>query len=521
MMTLQRGQRTPLSTFTPATRFTIETHLPMSTPPDISIFGLDEQRRLSDDRYFIFYNQSSSPERAIVMDERSQAFTIDLALVPLSVHRLLLAATSDDQAFSAMSQGHVTLSAGGQAALRFEVSGSDFQSERAVMLLELYLHGGAWRVSGVGQGFAGGLQALLESLGGEVLEPAPTAVQSVSAPEPADDWSGLESAPQGNAEAGKCRRCAKTSGGFLRRVQLDSRGLCADCAQHLKNGLERFRIRFQAACADGIMELHEWQDLQQTLLSENLNAQEALKYVRPDALHLLERTAALARADGILTPEEETGFNRLVKLLEVPEAMLGNLRAELEELRTAGRLREGHLPIIQSSLILEIGEVAHLEIPATFRHVTSSKVRDISGRLVLTSKQMHFVSSEGGWNVQYSKVLRIEEVSGGVNVELGVKKGSGLYRTERPLTLAATLDALVRIYKRLLLMPQTERASRSIPQSVKLAVWQRDQGKCVQCGATEYLEYDHVIPHSKGGASSEGNLQLLCRKCNLAKSNRI
>ena len=134
---------------------------------------------------------------------------------------------------------------------------------------------------------------------------------------------------------------------------------------------------------------------------------------------------------------------------------------------------------------------------------------------------MHFVSSEGGWNVQYSKVLRIEEISGGVNIELGVKKGSGLYRTERPLILAATLDALVRIYKRLLLMPQTERASRSIPQSVKLAVWHRDQGKCVQCGATEYLEYDHVIPHSKGGASSEGNLQLLCRKCNLAKSDRI
>ena len=521
MSILQRGQRAPLAQFTTATRFTLKTELPLTTPPDISIFGLDESRRLADDRYFVFYNQPSSPERAIVMDEQTQVFTIDLALVPLSIHRLLLTATSDDQPFSAMHRGHVTLSASGQEALRFEVSGKDFQAERAVMLLELYLHGGAWRIAGVGQGFAGGLQALLESLGGEALEPVADAAPAAPTPEAAAEWAKLESAHEGSAEAGKCRRCGKTSGGFLRRVQLDSRGLCADCAQQLKEGLERFRIRFQAACADGIMELHEWRDLQQTLLNDGLNAQEALKYVRPAALNLLERTVTMARADGVLTAEEEEGFNRLAGLLEVPETMLGNLRAELEELRTASRLREGHLPTITSSLILEIGEVAHLEVPATFRHVTSSKVRDIPGRLVLTSKQMHFVSSEGGWNVQYSKVLRIEEVSGGVNIELGVKKGSGLYRTERPLILAATLDALVRSYKRLLLMPQTERASRSIPQSVKRAVYQRDQGKCVECGATEYLEYDHVIPHSKGGASSEGNLQLLCRKCNLAKSDRI
>ncbi|AWN22177.1 hypothetical protein DKM44_02130 [Deinococcus irradiatisoli] len=512
---LQRGQRAPLSQFTAATRFTIQTELPMPTPPDISIFGLDEARRLSDDRYFIFYNQLSSPERAIAMDEQTQVFTIDLGLLPLGIHRLLLASTSDAEPFSALGRGQVTLKAQGQEVLRFPVAGVDFQAEQAIMLLEVYRHQGAWRVAGVGQGFAGGLRALLESMGGEVEEP-----EAAAAPA-ADTWPRLKSAPEQYTETGQCRRCGKVRDRFLRRIRLDQHQLCPDCAQDLKDGLDRFRVRFQAACADGIMERHEWQDLQDTILLYHLNAQEALKYVRADALYLLERTVALARADGVLTNAEEAEFNRLAELLDVPDAMLNNLRAELEELRSASRIREGHLPTIKSRLILESGEVAHLEVPATFRHVTSSKVRDIPGRLVLTSKQMHFTSNEGGWNVQYSKVLRIEEISGGVNVELGVKKGSGLYRTERPLILAATLDALVRSYKRLLLMPQTERASRSIPQSVKLAVWQRDQGKCVECGATEYLEFDHIIPHSKGGASSEGNLQLLCRKCNLAKSDRI
>ena len=108
-----------------------------------------------------------------------------------------------------------------------------------------------------------------------------------------------------------------------------------------------------------------------------------------------------------------------------------------------------------------------------------------------------------------------------MNIELNIKRGSGLYQAERPLILAATLDALVRPQKRLMLLPQTERASRHIPADVKNAVWQRDGGKCVECGATEYLEFDHIIPHSKGGASSIANVQLLCRRCNLAKSDRI
>ncbi|MET7427305.1 HNH endonuclease signature motif containing protein, partial [Dactylosporangium sp. NPDC005555] len=52
---------------------------------------------------------------------------------------------------------------------------------------------------------------------------------------------------------------------------------------------------------------------------------------------------------------------------------------------------------------------------------------------------------------------------------------------------------------------------------VRAEVWRRDGGACVECQATEYLEFDHVIPWSRGGATSAGNLQLLCRRCNLAK----
>jgi hypothetical protein len=60
-----------------------------------------------------------------------------------------------------------------------------------------------------------------------------------------------------------------------------------------------------------------------------------------------------------------------------------------------------------------------------------------------------------------------------------------------------------------------------IPKNVQREVWRRDQGRCVECGSQDRLEYDHVIPWSKGGANTARNIQLLCETCNRRKNNRI
>jgi hypothetical protein len=63
---------------------------------------------------------------------------------------------------------------------------------------------------------------------------------------------------------------------------------------------------------------------------------------------------------------------------------------------------------------------------------------------------------------------------------------------------------------------------RLIPTSVKLEVWKRDGGKCVLCGATDELHFDHDLPWAKGGTSFVAeNVQLLCARHNISKRDHI
>ncbi len=66
-----------------------------------------------------------------------------------------------------------------------------------------------------------------------------------------------------------------------------------------------------------------------------------------------------------------------------------------------------------------------------------------------------------------------------------------------------------------------ERRSRGIPQPVKIAVVTRDGGKCRRCRSTQDLQYDRIVPNSRGGSSTDvNNIQLLCGKCSSLKSKR-
>jgi len=69
---------------------------------------------------------------------------------------------------------------------------------------------------------------------------------------------------------------------------------------------------------------------------------------------------------------------------------------------------------------------------------------------------------------------------------------------------------------------QNERQRRdTIPERVRHEVWRRDQAQCVDCASRERLEFDHIIPLSRGGSNTARNLELRCEPCNRRKGARI
>jgi len=178
---LTRGQKKRLETSGPI-EIAISLRFAKGRLFDVSCFGLDASEKLSDDRYFVFYNQRLSPCGGIEALERSgdeQRFRVDLDRLPGTIRRLVFAVSLDgDGALSELKEGQWKLLQGGREIARYPFSGADFRDEKALMIAELYIKDG-WRMSATGQGFAGGLSALLRHFGGEEA-PAPAPSPSAS-----------------------------------------------------------------------------------------------------------------------------------------------------------------------------------------------------------------------------------------------------------------------------------------------------------------------------------------------------
>ncbi|WP_229467361.1 TerD family protein [Massilia sp. Mn16-1_5] len=180
MNVFARGQKGKLADLGVGSAFNVE--LDVNAPGfavDVSCFGLDGADKLSDDRYMVFYNQLASPGEAVRLTLGNPArFSVNLDALPASIAKLVFVAAIDGaQTMRALGASSLTLG----NALRFPWSGSDFGDEKAVIVAELYRRDGQWRFGAVGQGFNGGLSALLKHFGGTEAAPAPSPAPAAQA----------------------------------------------------------------------------------------------------------------------------------------------------------------------------------------------------------------------------------------------------------------------------------------------------------------------------------------------------
>ncbi len=127
----------------------------------------------------------------------------------------------------------------------------------------------------------------------------------------------------------------------------------------------------------------------------------------------------------------------------------------------------------------------------------------------------------GGWRaaleefVEYINDTDDEDISKGVLSENPV-----LEKTVQ--TFSAKKESIEKNSQR-----YVHRTSRNISTRLRFIVMKRDNFKCLACGASPAkdpaveLHIDHIIPWSKGGETVIDNLQTLCSKCNLGKSDML
>ncbi|MGW7628004.1 TerD family protein [Streptomyces sp. BJ20] len=202
----QRGHKARISDLTAGTDLYVGVQIAgPGLSFDISCFGLDADERLSDDRYFIFYNQPKSPEESIQLlgaqAGDTESFRVTLDRIPQQIKKLSFTATIDGAGqMSQIGPGYIRIVAGGEEVARYPFNGSEFTTERAVMLGDFYFKD-VWRFAAVGQGFDGGLDALLRNFGGEVAEDEPAASEPQQAPQPQAPQAAPGFAPPAQAAA--------------------------------------------------------------------------------------------------------------------------------------------------------------------------------------------------------------------------------------------------------------------------------------------------------------------------------
>lgn len=147
---------------------------------DASAFLLNESGKVRSDADFIFYNNKTSADGAVVHQGDNQSgagegddetIAIDLSQVAADVRKIAISVTIHEaearrQSFGQVSNAFIRVlnKADGKEIARYDLS-EDYSTETAMIFGEIYRNGAEWKFKAVGQGFAGGLGPLAKNFG--------------------------------------------------------------------------------------------------------------------------------------------------------------------------------------------------------------------------------------------------------------------------------------------------------------------------------------------------------------------
>ncbi|MFN8575931.1 MAG: TerD family protein [Candidatus Sericytochromatia bacterium] len=144
---------------------------------DASCFLLGENQKILSDHHFVFYNNLKSPDGSVehtgdnltgAGDGDDEQIKVDLTKISSDIKRIVFAVTIHDAVRRKQNFGQVENSfirmindETGKEIAKFDL-GEDYSTETAMIMAELYLHNGDWKMSAVGAGYNQGLDAIVK-----------------------------------------------------------------------------------------------------------------------------------------------------------------------------------------------------------------------------------------------------------------------------------------------------------------------------------------------------------------------
>lgn len=295
----------------------------------------------------------------------------------------------------------------------------------------------------------------------------------------------------------------------------------------LRQGIGILRGLFAEATSTGILDQKLWQNLQASADALGLTREELLEAVTPHAKSFAEHVLADVKSDGVVTAEEERYLKWLMQTFSFGAMFKDYIRSELSLLRERTMISSGNPPQVPPppGLNLQPSESVFFwgRCEANIqRNLKSGLTDDLhDGNLALTDSRVIFESETKPLSITYRAIVGWNGQDRLLNLTVK-NKPTISFRCRKPDPLFfERFKSLLQLNNQTLVRRSTGAPDRHIPREVRQRVWQRYSGKCAECGATDYLEFDHIVPVAKGGSNSDQNVQLLCRKCNLQKSDKI
>ena len=315
------------------------------------------------------------------------------------------------------------------------------------------------------------------------------------------------------------KKAVGAAAGFLAKAGVSMAGFAAKSYRKatLKN---RFSAALATMLSDGKLDTEELSALEQMATEAGVKWDEVITECQPMAAQFIRHMLADAAVDGGIDYEEEAEISKNITLFRLSDGIKAEVSSTILRLRSLTALRNNRLPSPMSlnPPWIQSGEAVY---GCQNAEIHKEGAALSQGRLWVTSVRVEYVAPKGGVSISLSRLREVKYESAYLSITS--VRGKSDFRVTDAEVLAELLLSLLRLNNRTATAESgdTTQLRRRISKEVSNAVWIRDGGICVECEARDYLEYDHVIPVSKGGGNSVENIQLLCRRCNNKKSDRI